>query len=39
VFAVAERHGAKTVDHSDPGELGIQIIADLLLRLGIPELG
>jgi lysophospholipase L1-like esterase len=26
-------------DHSHPGELGIQVIADLLDELGIPELG
>lgn len=60
VFAVAKRHGAKTVDylhafggpdglsdparyladdHLHPGELGIKAIADLLIGLGVPELG
>ncbi|HUP82622.1 MAG TPA: SGNH/GDSL hydrolase family protein [Candidatus Limnocylindria bacterium] len=60
VFALAQSHGAKTVDylhafngadglsdpaqylaadHSHPGELGIQAIADLLIEVGIAELG
>jgi lysophospholipase L1-like esterase len=26
-------------DHLHPGDLGIQVIADELIRLGVPELG